>query len=68
MANKTLLRMKFAHVIEAYAVRQGCTLDEALKVFYQSQTYVMMRDGVSDLHCMSIPYLVEELVSEVADH
>lgn len=63
-ANKNLLRMKFAHVVEAYAQRTGCSLDEALKTFYGSQTYALMRDGVADMHCMSIPYLVEDLLDE----
>ena len=63
-ANKNLLRMKFAHVIEAYAKRTGCSLDEALRTFYNSQTYTLMRDGVADFHCMSIPYLVDEILSE----
>ena len=48
-ANKNLLRIKFAHVVEAYAKRTGCTLDEALKAFYGSQTYALMRDGVADM-------------------
>ena len=63
-ANRNLLCIKFAHVVEAYAARMGCSLDEALRKFYGSQTYVMMRDGVSDMHFMSIPYLVEELMEE----
>lgn len=64
-ANRNLLRMKFARVIEAYAVRAGCSLDEALDRFYRSQTYEFMRDGVSDMHCMSDSYLAEELFDEV---
>ena len=32
--------------------------------FYKSQTYELMRDGVSDMHCMSDEYLVDELVDE----
>jgi len=63
-ANKNLLRMKFSRVVEAFARHRDCSLDDALKAFYQSETYAMMRDGVSDLHCMSVPYLVEELMSE----
>ena len=63
-ANKNLLRMKFARVIEAYAARTGCSLDEALDKFYRSRTYELMRDGVSDMHCMSDAYLVDELVEE----
>ena len=64
-ANKNLLRMKFARVIEAYAARTGCSLDEALDKFYRPQTYELMRDGVSDMHCMSEFYLVDELIDEV---
>ena len=63
-ANKNLLRMKFARVIEAYAARTGCSLDEALDRFYRSQTYELMRDGVSDMHCMSDEYLVDEILDE----
>ena len=42
---------------EAYAERSGCSLDEALDRFYRSNVYVEMRDGVSDMHCMSDEYL-----------
>lgn len=65
-ANKNLLRMKFVRVIEALASRTGCSLGEALDAFYRSQTYELMRDGVSDLHCMSDEYLVDELLEERA--
>ena len=63
-ANKNLLRMKFARVIEAYAARTGCSLAQALDRFYRSQTYEFMRDGISDMHCMSEAYLVDELIEE----
>ena len=63
-ANKNLLRMKFARVIEAYAERSGCSLSEALDSFYRSNVYEEMRDGVSDMHCMSDEYLVDELLEE----
>ena len=67
-ANKTLLRMKSARVIEAYATRSGCSLSEALDWFYRSATGALMCDGVSDMHCMSVDYLVEELLEERATH
>ena len=66
-ANKNLLRMKFARVIKACATRTGCSLDEALDKFYRSQTYELMRDGVSDMHCMSDTYLVDELLDETTE-
>ena len=63
-ANRTLLRMKFVRIIERYAEKQGCSLDEALDRFYRSETYKLIRDGVSDMHCMSESYLAEELRGE----
>lgn len=38
--------------------------DEALSIFYHSDVYQLMRDGVSDMHCMSDGYLVDELIFE----
>lgn len=64
MANRNLLRMKYVRVIAALAERTGVSLDAALDRFYKSNTYALMRDGVSDLHCMSVPYLVDEILSE----
>ena len=46
--------------------RQGLSLDEALDFFYHSQVYQLIRDGVSDMHCMSDAYLAEELEQEYA--
>lgn len=66
-ANRNLLRMKYAKVVEAYARKTGRSLDESLGRFYNSQTYELMRDGVSDMHCMSIPYIVEEMIDGEKD-
>jgi len=61
MANPILLQKKYARVIECFAKKQGISLDEALDLFYRSDVYQLMRDGVSDMHCMSDLYLAEEL-------
>ena len=37
-ANRNLLRMKFARVIEELARELKCPLDDALKRFYSSET------------------------------
>ena len=60
-ANPILLQKKYARVIECFAKQQGLSLDEALGLFYHSEVYQLMRDGVSDMHCMNALYLVEEL-------
>lgn len=61
MANPILLQKKYARVIECFAKQQGISLDEALDLFYRSEVYQLMREGVSDMHCMSGLYLAEEL-------
>lgn len=36
-------------------------------LFYHSQVYQLIRDGVSDMHCMSDGYLAEELEQEYVE-
>lgn len=66
-ANPILLQKKYSRVIECFAKRQGISLDSALDFFYRSKTYQLIRDGVSDMHCMSDAYLAEELQLEAAE-
>ena len=61
MANPILLQKKYARVIACFAKQQGISLDEALDLFYRSEVYQLMREGVPDMHCMSDLYLAEEL-------
>ena len=63
-ANPTLLQKKYARVIAAFAQKAGLTLDSALEYFYHSEVYRLVRDGVSDMHCMSDAYLADELMEE----
>lgn len=55
---------KYTRVIECFAERQDISLDVALDFFYRSKVYLLLRDGVSDMHCMSDAYLAEELELE----
>jgi len=63
-ADKTLLQFKYDSVIEALSVLKSIPLRQALDMFYQSQTYIEMREGISDMHCRSDIYLAEDIVSE----
>ena len=49
---------------EYFAKQQGISLDASLDFFYHSETYKLMCEGISDMHCMSDEYLVEELQQE----
>lgn len=64
-ANPILLQKKYARVVACFAERQGISLDRALDFFYHSETYQLMREGISDMHCMSDVYLAEELETEI---
>lgn len=63
-ANPILLQKKYACVIERFSQRKHISLDAALNFFYHSEVYQLMRDGVSDMHCMSDEYLADELEEE----
>lgn len=59
---------KYARVIGRFAEKTGITYDGALDFFYHSELYPLMREGVSDMHCMSDEYLVQELEEEYRLH
>ena len=63
-ADKILLQITYACVIETFAKMGNIPLREALDLFYKSQIYQEMRDGISDMHCRSDKYLAEELMQE----
>ena len=63
-ANPILMQKKYSRIVELLAEKSGISLDEALEIFYNSETYRLIKEGVSDIHCMSDEYLVQELVNE----
>ena len=63
-ANPILLQKKYSRIVALLSEELGVTLSEALDIFYRSETYQLIREGVSDLHCMSDQYLVEEIKRE----
>jgi len=64
LAHPVLLQKKYARVIALYAEKEHIGLDAALQKFYHSVTYKLMKNGISDMHCMSDDYLTEELKAE----
>lgn len=66
-ANPILLQKKYTRVIACFAKKAQLPLDTALDFFYRSELYPLLRDGVSDMHCMSDVYLADELEQEYAE-
>ena len=65
IANRTLVAHKCAGVIEAYSEFAEVSLRKAFDVFYKSNLYIEIINGISDMHCRSDGYLAEELHLEV---
>ena len=63
-ANRTLLQMKYARIIPLFAEKVGISTRQALDFFYHSMEYQLIREGVSDLHCMDEDYIAEDLADE----
>ena len=64
-AHPVLLQKKYARIIALLAERLSTTTMRALDLFYHSDTYALMREGVADMHCRSDLYLVDEIVDEL---
>ena len=66
-AHPILLQKKYTRVVSLFAEMAELTLDDALAFFYRSNVYQLVKDGISDMHCMSDGYLAEDLVIEFRD-
>ena len=49
-ANPILLQRKYARVVELFAKENRISLEKALDIFYHSELYKLMSEGVSDMH------------------
>lgn len=64
LANKTLLQMKYARIVQIFADQEHLSYEDALDFFYHSYTYMLVSQGIADMHCRSDEYLAEELLAE----
>ncbi len=62
--NKILLQRKYSRIIELFSEKKRISLEKALDIFYRSELYQEMSEGISDMHCRSDNYLAEELEQE----
>ena len=67
LANPILLQKKYARIVAQFAQAENISMSRALELFYHSVTYELISQGISDMHCMSDGYLVEELQLEYAN-
>ena len=63
-AHPVLLQKKYARIIASFAEKEKMSLENALDFFYKSELYQLISQGISDMHCRSDLYLIDELVEE----
>ena len=63
-ANRIILDMKYARIIEILAQSLNITLEEAMDFFYNSPVFELIDKGVADMHCRSDQYLADEIIKE----
>ncbi len=58
-AFETILDEKMSRVIAAISELYDLPLEEAVGIFYNSETAQLISEGVADLHCRSSRYLAQ---------
>ena len=59
-AHPVLLQKKYARIIAGFAEKEK----KCLGFFYKSELYQLISQGISDMHCRSDLYLIDELEDE----
>ena len=65
LINDTLLQMKYARVVSLLAKRLAISEEDALRLFYGSETYRELSDLRNGLQNMGDLYLVDNVVLEL---
>lgn len=63
-ANRIILDMKYARIIEILAQRLNITREDAMDLFYNSPVFELIDKGVAGMHCRSDQYLADEIIRE----
>jgi len=63
-ADKAILQLTYCSVVNTFSEMADIPIRSALDLFYRSEIYKEMREGISDMHCRSDKYLAEELMME----
>lgn len=61
----SVLQRKLARIVMMLAEAKDITPEEALDVFYNSETYKQLTNSATGLQLMSDDYILEDLMNEV---
>ena len=63
-ADPLILQIKYTDIVKTFAQKAKISFDKALAFFYHSAEYQLLKDGISDLHCMTPEYIAEDLMEQ----
>lgn len=64
----TILEAKYARIVSEISEMHHVSLEEAMRIFYQSETMKLIEEGAADLHCRSDKYLATEVWMEYQEN
>ena len=56
--------MKYVREIMEFSKITSISTNDVLRIFYHSDLYFLLKNGISDIYCMSDNWLVEKLKEE----
>jgi hypothetical protein len=68
LAKDTIASMKYANIIQCLSEMNNISLEDATEIFYNSETFILIDEGVADLHCRSDKYLANEIWAEYLEN
>jgi hypothetical protein len=68
LAKDTIASMKYANIIQCLSEMNNISLEDATEIFYNSETFTLIDEGVADLHCRSDKYLANEIWAEYLEN
>lgn len=66
-SKQIVMDAKYARIITQISQMYGITLEKAIDIFYNSETFELIQEGVADLHCRSDKYLATEIWNEYGE-
>jgi hypothetical protein len=64
ITKELLLQAKYARIITLIAQAKNVSTEDAMDIFYTSETLPLIEQGVADLHCRSDAYLTSLILDE----
>jgi hypothetical protein len=63
-----VMNAKYARIIACMSEMYKISVEDATDIFYNSETFGLIDEGVADLHCRSDKYLAGEIWREHCEH